>query len=137
MKTDTTPTPQKEDKDYEQEISKDGNHKKYFKIPVEGGIGSNEIAWEAGARWFRDKFHLPAMKEKEEEIERLERQRSDDELETSLISTEEKLAELTEQDAKQSAEIEKLREENKKYKFMIDNGLGFEDMKNDIEYPKG
>ena len=28
-----------------------------------------------------------------------------------------------------------LKEKNKKLKFMIDNGLGWEDMKNDITYP--
>jgi len=32
-------------------------------------------------------------------------------------------------------EIERLKEENKKLKFMIDKGLGWEDMRNDITYP--
>jgi len=32
-------------------------------------------------------------------------------------------------------QINKLKEENKKLKFMIENGLGWEDMKNDITYP--
>lgn len=32
-------------------------------------------------------------------------------------------------------DVEGLRKENAKLKFMIDNGLGWEDMKNDITYP--
>lgn len=32
-------------------------------------------------------------------------------------------------------EIKTLEEKNKKYKFMIENGLGFEDMINDITMP--
>lgn len=30
-------------------------------------------------------------------------------------------------------EIKRLQEINKKYEFMIDNGLGYEDLRNDIE----
>ncbi len=53
-----------------------------------------------------------------------------------------RIAELYASSAVEAAEkvaVEKereLREENRRLKFMIDNGLGWEDMKNDIELPK-
>lgn len=36
---------------------------------------------------------------------------------------------------KHESDINELKEENRKLRFMIDNGLGYEDMKNDITYP--
>jgi len=43
-----------------------------------------------------------------------------------------KWADVKEDYARKDAEIEALKVENKKLKFMIEYGLGFEDMVNDI-----
>jgi len=86
-----TPTPQKEDKDYEQEIKK-----KLLDLmfPHEGGYPQTNSYVESVYGLFR-----PAMKEKEEEIERLKKVAIEFNKETASARLE---------NAKQSAEIEKL-----------------------------
>lgn len=83
--------------------------------------GNVLIAVQKSLKWYQENIHLPAMKEKEkdEEIERLER-RVDKDAELALVATEERLAEVTEnwankyaelkeENAKQSEEIERLK----------------------------
>jgi septal ring factor EnvC (AmiA/AmiB activator) len=100
--------PQKEDKDYEKEI------KEMFPVPItpatpEGQRAKREMRdKQDGARWFLNTIHLPAMKEKDEEVWELKKEiRS-----RGVIISDDRneKAKLRKTITKQSAEIEKLRE---------------------------
>ena len=69
----------------------------------------------------------------EKEVERL---KAKDKIKTDIINAKEKStqAHIKELDLSRS-KIKQLTEDNKKLKFMVDNGLGYEDLKNDITYP--